>query len=211
MFLKLFLQKLRSFYLVLETAKSDCSQKNLQAYLNNLKIEPILSKFSLSLLQMSMLLSHFLANFRTVVTQNCLAGFFFNLLKTPSTTFMTFMFKWMSVTKAQVSQISSEILNGSGSRDLQKQVREKNWGIHLVPSIYGRYGPEQYHLQAKVSQKFYLYKTIHSRRCQVKNYLISKVYKKGNNKSFLVQWIKCSTSKRSFETYFLAHFAETYF
>ena len=60
----------------------------------------------------------------------------------------------MSVTKAQVSQISSEILNGSGSRDLQKQVRETNWGIHLVPSIYERYGPEQYHLQAKVSQNF---------------------------------------------------------
>ena len=197
MFLKLFLQKLRNFYLVLETAKSDCSQKNLQAYLHDLKIEPILSKFSLSLLQMSILLDHFLANFRTVVTQNCLTGFFFNLLKTPSTTLMTFMFKWMSVTKAQVSQISSKILNGSGSRDLQKQVREKNWGM--------------YHLQAKASQKFYLYKTIHSRRCQVKNYLISKVYKKGNSKSFLVQWIKCSTSKRSFETYFLAHFAETYF
>ena len=131
MFLKLFLQKLRNFYLVLERAKSDCSQKDLQAYLNHLKIEPILSKFSLSLLQMSILLGHFLANLRTVVTQNCLTGFFFNLLKTPSTTLMTFMFKWMSVTKAQVSQISSEILNGSGSRDLQKQVREKNWGDTL--------------------------------------------------------------------------------
>ena len=97
----------------------------------SLGIFTYLSKFSLSLLQISILLGHFLANFRTVVTQNCLTGFFFNLLKTPSTTLMTFMFKWMSVTKAQVSQMSSEILNGSGSRDLQKQMREKNWGDTL--------------------------------------------------------------------------------
>ena len=49
--------------LVLETARSDCSNKNLQAYLNHLKIEPIFSKFSHSLLQMSSVLGPFLGKF----------------------------------------------------------------------------------------------------------------------------------------------------
>ena len=33
---------------------------------------------------------------------------------------MTFTFQWISVTKARVSQISSENFNRSGSRDLQQ-------------------------------------------------------------------------------------------
>ena len=49
--------------LVLETARSDCSPKNLQAYLNHLKIEPILSKFTHSLLQMSSIIGPFLGKF----------------------------------------------------------------------------------------------------------------------------------------------------
>ena len=37
---------------------------------------------------------------------------------------MTFTFQWMSVTKAWVSQISSENFNGIGSRDLQQERSE---------------------------------------------------------------------------------------
>ena len=37
---------------------------------------------------------------------------------------MTFTFQWMSITKARVSQISSEYFNGSGSRDLQQDRSE---------------------------------------------------------------------------------------
>ena len=49
--------------LVLDTARADCSPKNLQAHLNHLKIEPIFSKFSHSLLQMRSLLGPFLSKF----------------------------------------------------------------------------------------------------------------------------------------------------
>ena len=45
--------------LVLETARADCSPKKLHAHLKGLKIEPIFSKFSYSLLQMSSLLWSF--------------------------------------------------------------------------------------------------------------------------------------------------------
>ena len=68
--------------------------------------------------------------------------------------------------------------------------RSKNWGMHLVPSIYWCYDPVQYYLRTKVSHKFYLHETIYSRRYQVIKYLISKVYKTGYNKSFLLQGIK---------------------
>ena len=49
--------------LVLDTARADCSPKNLQTHLNHLKIEPIFSKFSHSLLQMRSLLGPFLRKF----------------------------------------------------------------------------------------------------------------------------------------------------
>ena len=141
---------------------------------------------------------------------------------------MTFTFQWMSVTKACVSQISSENFNGIGSRDLQQdrsevlmngkeggweggRRRSKNWGMDLVPSVYWCYDPVQYYLRTKVSHKFYLHEIIYSRRCQVIKYLISKVYKTECNKSFLLQGIKFSTRERISETYSLSHFAETYF
>ena len=68
-----------NFRLVLETARSDCSPK----FYNHLKIEPVFSKFSHSLLQMSTVLGSFLGSF--ILAHNCLIGCFFNLLKTPST------------------------------------------------------------------------------------------------------------------------------
>ena len=167
----------------------------------------------------------FFANFRTLVTRNCLTGWFF--VENTIYNLMTFTFQWMSVAKAGASQISSEYFNGSGSRDLQQDRSEilrdgkegrwgghrssKNWGLHLVPSIYWCYDPVQYYLRTKVSHKFDLHETIYSRRCEVMKYLISKVYKKGYNKSFFLQGIKFSTSERIFENYSLSHFAETYF
>ena len=167
----------------------------------------------------------FFANFRTIVSRNCLTGWFFveNIIYN----LMSFTFQWMSVTKARVSQISSEYFNGIGSRDLQQnrseilrdgregrwggRRRSKNLGMHLVPRIYWCYDPVQYYLRTKVSHKFYLHETIYSRRCEVMKYLISKVYKKGCNKSFFLQGIKFSTGERIFENYSFSHFAETYF
>ena len=154
----------------------------------------------------------FFANFRTIVSRNCLTGWFFveNIIYN----LMSFTFQWMSVTKARVSQISSEYFNGIGSRDLQQnrseilrdgregrwggRRRSKNLGMHLVPSIYWCYDPVQYYLRTKVSHKFYLHETIN-------------IYKTGCNKSFFLQGIKLSTSERIFEKYFLPHFAKTYF
>ena len=71
---------------------------------------------------------------------------------------MAIAFKWMSVTKARVSQVSSKIFNGSGSRDLLQWGggSPKIVGMHLVQSFYGGYDPVQYHLRTKASHKFYL-------------------------------------------------------
>ena len=166
------------------------------------------------------------ANFRTIATRNCLTSWFF--VENTIYNLMTFTFQqWMSVTKAWVSKISSEYFNGSGSRDLQQDRseilrdgkegrwgghrRSKKWGMHLVASIYWCYDPVQYYLRTKKSHKFYLHETICGRRCEVMKYLISKVYKKGYNKSFFLQGIKFTTSERIFQNYFLSHFAETYF
>ena len=93
----------------------------------------------------------------------------------------------MSVTKAWVPQISSEIFNGSGSRDLQQDrsnILRDVWDSKFLWVL----SPVKYHLRAKASHKFYLYQTIYSCRCQSRTmYLISKVYEKGYNKNFLLQ------------------------
>ena len=116
----------------------------------------------------------------------------------------------MSVTKARVPQMSSEIFNGSGLRDLQQDrsnILRDGWGevqkLGDPPSskFLWCYGPLQYHFRTKASWKFYLYETIYSRRCQSRTmYFISKVYEKGYN-SFLLQGIKFSTSEGIIETY----------
>ena len=65
----------------------------------------------------------FYADFRKLLTHNCLAGCFFNLLKT---------YIYLSMDErngsAQVSQISSEIFNGSDSKDLQQELGKIVWG-----------------------------------------------------------------------------------
>ena len=54
---------------------------------------------------------------------------------------MTFTLQWMSVTKAGVSQISSEIFNGIGSADQDQDRRKlvRGGGMHLVPGFHGCY------------------------------------------------------------------------
>ena len=86
----------------------------------------------------------------------------------------------MGVTKAQFSQISSEIFNGIGSAD-------------LLHGCYDHLQQQQAinhttHLRLTTSHKSHLYETIYSRTYQVKNYLFSKVYKQGIQKETFASW-----------------------